>query len=181
MAAWDRKKGETDKAFAAFCAFRDMPPSERNVADAYRAWKSKPKAKQASGYFRQWSIKWNWYERTSAFDDERDRITRERIIKEAADAKVRRIKGAQQMQLMALQAMRNANLAEIDEDGARRIIKPLREMFDSGVKIERVEYGEASDITENQIELSGSVSQLTDAELDEKIQKKLAELETKKA
>lgn len=60
---WERQPGETDKSYAAFCTYRDMPMSERSIQAVGR----KHKLKNAN-HHGQWSIKFNWVQRCRAFD-----------------------------------------------------------------------------------------------------------------
>lgn len=69
MAPWDRQPGESDKAFAAFCAYRDLGPDRTHE-------KTREKLGKNSGYLRvleAWSGRFRWMDRAAAFDAELDR------------------------------------------------------------------------------------------------------------
>jgi hypothetical protein len=61
--AWERTGEESDKAYAAFCTYRDLSVSERSIELASK----KNKVKNANHYAR-WSMKHNWVSRCRAFD-----------------------------------------------------------------------------------------------------------------
>lgn len=70
---WERQKGETDKQFEAFILYRDAGPARaaREVAAAL--------SKSEALIFR-WCGQLKWVERASKWDDEADRLQRERDI-----------------------------------------------------------------------------------------------------
>src|SRR5690554_94175 len=63
-AIWEQLEGESHKAYAAFCVFRDMLPGERTYA----------KVAEKLGYHWSGVAKWaspnrfNWQERAAAYD-----------------------------------------------------------------------------------------------------------------
>jgi hypothetical protein len=64
---WDRQRGETEKAFRAFAAYRDQ--------HAARTFEAVAGMLQCSGAnVRRWAKKWNWVERVRAFDIHVDKI-----------------------------------------------------------------------------------------------------------
>ncbi|MEW4569278.1 hypothetical protein AB1L88_15545 [Tautonia sp. JC769] len=75
---WGRQDGESERAFAAFLAYRDLG-AERTVCDAYRQSAGKPEAKQAPGTWNKWAKDRRWKERALAWD-------RHLLGKEAAGA-----------------------------------------------------------------------------------------------
>lgn len=73
---WDRLNGESDKAFAAFCVYRDLG-AERS------AEKVQLKLSKSTGYLRQlykWSSLHNWVDRVSAWDDFKDKEVQAALI-----------------------------------------------------------------------------------------------------
>jgi hypothetical protein len=65
---WERLPGETGKAFAAFCAFRDYGP-ERNIRKAVEA-AEKDEGKREKRYrvWRNWCGQFRWRERAAEYD-----------------------------------------------------------------------------------------------------------------
>lgn len=64
--AWERQEGETGKAFAAFCVYRDMG-TERSIEKAYRRGNGRETA-SVPGYFAGWSARHDWVARAEAYD-----------------------------------------------------------------------------------------------------------------
>lgn len=88
---WEKREDETAKAFRAFTVYRDMNPSNRNCDVAYAiAYKKdiekhRKGIKRAAGFFRQWSIKYEWVKRVGAWDkycDQQDEENRLETWKE---------------------------------------------------------------------------------------------------
>ena len=66
----ERQPGETDKAFNAFCAYRDLRQN-RSFATLQDKLRKKSKTQ-----FANWSKKYNWQVRVRAFDDDEDHKNR---------------------------------------------------------------------------------------------------------
>ncbi len=60
---WDRQDNETDKSYAAFCTYRDMPAHERSIKAISRKYKLKN-----ANHHSLWSIKYKWVQRCRSFD-----------------------------------------------------------------------------------------------------------------
>lgn len=71
---WTQRENETHKAFAAFCTYRDMPPSERTVSAAYRLHSGGKGAKKPPGYFAEWSKRYEWETRAEGYDRHLDAV-----------------------------------------------------------------------------------------------------------
>jgi hypothetical protein len=66
--SWERLKGETSAAFAAFCTFRDVGP-ERNIRKAVDSVeKDEAKREKRYGVWRNWSTQFHWRERAADYD-----------------------------------------------------------------------------------------------------------------
>jgi hypothetical protein len=63
---WDRMPNEPPDAFAAFCAYRDMPAVDRSVRKAYFTFSGQTKTMNG-GWFK-YSSTWNWLERATQYD-----------------------------------------------------------------------------------------------------------------
>lgn len=72
-------ENETDKAYAAFCAYRDLPPHERSIDAAYillKYPKSTVKRTAAKNWYL-WSVEFSWVERARSSDVYKDRLFRQ--------------------------------------------------------------------------------------------------------
>jgi len=72
--SWERLKGETSAAFAAFCAFRDCG-LERNIRKAVESVET-DEAVRAKRYkvWRNWSTQYRWRERAADYDKYIERL-----------------------------------------------------------------------------------------------------------
>ena len=83
---WDRQDGETPKAFAAFCLYRDLPAIDRSVLAAREGHQ-----KDTKGTLRQWkgwSMRNDWVNRAAEHDSDlasRRRIRRGDALERAQD------------------------------------------------------------------------------------------------
>ena len=75
---WEQIPGESNKAYAAFCAYRNADPYHRSIDVIYR---QVTKARgRASGGWRTWSTRFNWQDRALAYDTYKDRSITDQII-----------------------------------------------------------------------------------------------------
>src|SRR5579883_2449047 len=65
--AWERQDGETQKAYSAFCVYRDMGTA-RSLLKAYRQQAGKAGATSVSGRWTEWSDVHNWLRRAEYYD-----------------------------------------------------------------------------------------------------------------
>ena len=79
--SWERLRGETGAAFAAFCVFRDYGP-ERNIIRAVVA-SEKDKTGRQSRYllWRKWSMKFQWVKRADDYDQYIEKLKQAEIRK----------------------------------------------------------------------------------------------------
>ncbi len=73
---WERQPNETDRAWAAFQVYYNMPPSERSHDAAYRERYKKGPNAHATKTFRTWSNHHDWKNRAGAWDRHLDDIER---------------------------------------------------------------------------------------------------------
>ena len=84
---WDRQPGETPKAFAAFCIYRDLPAVDRTIVAAV-AQQRKLGGKASVRNWETWASLYNWRERGLASDSDlasRRRIRRADALERAQD------------------------------------------------------------------------------------------------
>jgi hypothetical protein len=92
-ARWDRQPGESEAAYRAFCAFRDMG-ADRSVLEAFRQSEGKVGAKQATGRWNKWVKDHRWYERVRDYENHPRAIERtavDRVTDETAERWARRL------------------------------------------------------------------------------------------
>jgi len=93
--SWERLKGETSAAFAAFCAFRDCG-LERNIRKAVESVETDV-AVRAKRYkvWRNWSTLYRWRERVADYDKYIERLKQTELRKtiEAQGKKHREVTG----------------------------------------------------------------------------------------
>jgi hypothetical protein len=71
---WERLPGETDKAYAAFLVYLELPPFRRSLLEVARCLypaeqdKKGQKRTDAPGALRRWFAENNWTERAQVFD-----------------------------------------------------------------------------------------------------------------
>ena len=84
---WDKQTGETVKAFAAFCIYRDLPAIDRSIVAAV-AEHRKHGGKASVRNWETWSSLYNWRERGLSSDSDlasRRRIRRAEALERAQD------------------------------------------------------------------------------------------------
>jgi hypothetical protein len=74
---WERLSNETAKAFAAFCVYRDLPPSRRSLDEAGRLIYGTQAGRKrgATGRLREWAKAHEWASRVAAWDAHCDRAS----------------------------------------------------------------------------------------------------------
>ena len=120
-ARWERRPGEPPRAFATFCAYRDLHPLDRSLAEVGR------KLGVSKTYLERLSVKFQWVERTAAFDraqDEIDQAQRARRIREMNDshaeiAATALRKVSERLKTIDASTLRPADLARLLEIASR--------------------------------------------------------------
>jgi hypothetical protein len=74
---WERLSNESAKAFAAFCVYRDLPPSRRSLDEAGRLIHGTQEGRKrgATGRLREWAKAHHWASRVAAWDAHCDRAS----------------------------------------------------------------------------------------------------------
>ncbi|MEI8165457.1 MAG: hypothetical protein WCG26_03725 [Chloroflexales bacterium] len=113
----------------------------------------------------RWSSSHDWQREARARHQEEVTAARDAARKEAATLARRRLRNAQLLQEAGLTIMARAQIAEMDEESARKGLGDARQMMVEGMRAERLELGEATE-TIQAIPPAQPVGQLSDAELD---------------
>lgn len=90
---WDRQSNESDKAYAAFLLYRDLPTETRSIDAAYDARKGRQrkglrKESRAPGCWLGWSRKYHWVRRVNAWDDHQESIRQQAREKAVAQSEI---------------------------------------------------------------------------------------------
>lgn len=149
---WERRPGESARAYAAFCMYRDLPPRERSLTRvAEDIAKASTKQRHVASIRRRlsdWSSKWNWVERAAAWDEERDRIARQAQIEAIKEMRERHASEAMMLQKKALDRLRAMDARELAPNDV------LRYLIEAA-KLERLARGEPETVEEQRHDLTG--------------------------
>lgn len=138
---WERQPGESSRAYAAFCIYRDLGP-ERSL-EKVRQMLDKPRTRKWLG---EWSVKYKWVERAQAYDDyieQKKRKEQEKAILEMAERHARIAMAFQQKVVERLRELDPSDLSP----------KDLSTWFDIAAKIERLSRGEPTEIGKQEVTL----------------------------
>ena len=113
---WERQKGESEKAFEAFAAYRDMGP-ERTISAVVK------KLEKSRTLIDRWKERWDWQERVRAYDNELEKEARAKAVKGRKDMTERHIKIAMQVQKKALEALASLSVEDMSPKDVKEYIK----------------------------------------------------------
>jgi len=113
---WERQKGESEKAFEAFAAYRDMGEKRTFTAVAEKLHKSYT-------LIRRWKNSWNWDERVREYDNDLEKQARAQAIKDRKDMTSRHIQIAMQLQKKALAALKELSVEDMSPKDIKEYIK----------------------------------------------------------
>lgn len=131
---WDQQDGETAKAFAAFCVYREMPPGERSlelVADKVYNGVSTGNRR----WIQEWSRLNDWVARAKLLDAHKQRLELDAIMSQRVENKRRRVAlltGWMAKWEQLLDSMDNPPEASVKEITAaiKMVAEQLRKEFD---------------------------------------------------
>jgi hypothetical protein len=162
---WEQLPGESAKAYAAFCLYRDLGP-RRSLDEASRSYHGhgsgadgdRPaRRRRASGTIRRWADRWNWPARACAWDQERMRVQASEELEAVKEMAKRHLQEARVLQNKAIQRLSQLQPEEL---------KP-RETLDyliEGTKLERLVLGEPTERVAEEHHF-GEVQEMSDDEL----------------
>ena len=163
---WLRRQGESAKDYERFLAYRDLPPATRNFEQAYFAWTAtqaeltgatQHAAKRPPSSWYKIAKESDWRARALAWDDYRQEL--KRISDEAeAEAVRRKRRDIVGRQLDAIDdALTRMDLQEMTAPELRRYLADFYNALAKLLTASRAEMGEATEITKNQTQISGTV------------------------
>jgi hypothetical protein len=141
---WDRQPGESSKAYAHFCLYRDMGVG--------RSLRQMEKLDDCTSQLRQlmrWSSKWRWVERCQLYDDYNERQLRVQQEKERREMHKRHARIAVLGQNIAVKAM-EALLGKVQNGEQAVAPADLTRLVDVSVKVERLARGEPTEIQKSE-------------------------------
>jgi hypothetical protein len=136
---WDRLSGESSKAYAHFCLYRDMG-QERSLRKLAADAKTTSKLRQ----LQHWSSRWKWVERCQRYDDYLELQERLRQEKERRDMRKRHAQIALLGQNIAVKGF-EALLAKVQASDREVCPADLTRLVATSVAIERLARGESTD------------------------------------
>jgi hypothetical protein len=146
---WERLEGESDRAFARFCAYRDLGP-ERSLAKLGQAHNGEDGWSRAS--LHELSEQWRWSARASAWDDEQDRVRRSANLQAIAEMAARQARDGLDMQKLAKGAM--AKWVQTDPTTGQLVLstqlsptETIR-LYRVGFEVERLARGEPVQVSQ---------------------------------
>lgn len=154
---WARQPRETDKAWEAFMAFRDMPLASRSISGAAAIVGRK------STQLRVWSEANMWRSRASAYDGHKDQIQREsdeRLIKAMRE---KHIKIGQTITGLAMSELAKHIKHSREVDHPILSATTASVLAEKGLRIERLNRGEPESIHEEVNRLNMTWTELVSA------------------
>ena len=107
MDYWEQQESETAPAFAAFVAYRDLGLGIRSTVKVAQG------LGKSTALIHRWSSRWNWVNRCRLYDQELDRLIRERHLSELYAARDRHALLAREVQVKVLERLDNMSAQEI--------------------------------------------------------------------
>lgn len=150
---WERQPGETSKAYAAFCIYRDLGP-ERSLDKALATADKKPTNRR---HWARWMEKYRWVERVRAYDDYLDRKKREEKEKAIIEMAERHARLAVAFQQKVVERLRELDPEQLSPGD-------LAKWLDVATKLERLSRGEPTEIGKQEVTLPAIVEVITDEE-----------------
>ncbi len=132
---WERQPGESAKAFAAFCAYRDMNPhlrTQQRVANEKNISLSS---------IATWSVTYDWMKRVEAWDDERDRQAMARYHEELDEMHRNHIRISKKVMDKVEEAIDNLEIEMVKPSDIPRLIEVA-------AKLERLSRGDSGEAVE---------------------------------
>lgn len=126
-----RQPQETQEAFQAFEAYRDLGPGRSHAKVGSRLGKS-------TNLMDRWAARWSWEIRVVAWDAEVDRLAVIAVAKAKAEMTTRHINSAKALQFKAIERLAKMNADEL---------KPgeVLDYFIEASKLERLAMGESTE------------------------------------
>lgn len=129
---WDRREGESSRAYAAFVAYRDMGAARSLDAVYRKLYKPQQSTGRAAGFINDWSADWDWVARARAWDDHVERARQDAFIAESAARNRQHAAEAAQLQVELL-----ARIRDLLADATEKELGALARLLSDATKLER--------------------------------------------
>jgi len=154
QAPWDRHKNETNRAYAVFCAYRDLG-SHRSLAKAAEKYYDENYSSKLRQIAR-WSSNYSWVKRVEEWDAYQEAAFRKDMETARREMAERQVAYGRAMQAKGITRIKDMLPDDLNPDQATR-------MIDAGVKIERVAMGENDKI---EVAHTGEINQKVTIDLE---------------
>jgi hypothetical protein len=139
---WERLPNEPNRWYERLETYR-LLGADRSVDAAYRTHTGKEG--RANRHWYAAAERWGWLQRAEAWDAAQREVIRQREEGESFDARRLRIERIKVEQAEFYDGLKAANLGKLSETEARQMLAQLRMGFAEMVRMERLEYGEATE------------------------------------
>ena len=109
---WHRLENESAPAYAAFCAYYVLPPSERSIDSAWRAGAKQGQnrgGKRAPSQWQKWSSQFQWVKRAAAHDEHLAELDRQKWAERRKQLQEADWENGQQVRQMVMDALPEAS------------------------------------------------------------------------
>lgn len=118
---WERQEGESEAAWKAFLAFRDMEGKRTVTAVAKELSKSRQ-------LITRWKATWNWDERVRAFDNDLQKQAHAEAVKGLQEMNKRHTNIAVKMQKLAVEALDKFDASSLSAKDIKEMLKLATEL-----------------------------------------------------
>lgn len=173
MELWEQQKGERAKAYLLFSIYRDLGPL-RTLAKALDKYMSDYNSSLSMGQMNLYSSKYNWVERSHAYDqhcDEVARLEREEAIKEMEH---RHADSSARIQAMAMKVLEHPDLQNIDNMEASKlawIMMTTANTIEKAGGFERLTLGETTEYVASKVDAELKADVKSDVSVFDKVKK----------
>lgn len=142
---WEKQEDETPRAFSAFKAYRDLHASIRSLRKAVIVIYGVVTAGKLR-QFGKWSSRYSWVIRSTAWDEEKDKLERLASTNQITDAKSRHLAVAKALQGIAIEKLKEIKAKDVTS------VEMMLKIIDQSYKMEREVLG-MNDITITETEM----------------------------
>jgi hypothetical protein len=114
---WERHPKESAKAYGAFRAFRDLSPPARRPEDLAATLGIAPTQ------LSSWAMRWDWWQRAAAWDDEAHRIDDQERLEAIRAMHLNHRRAGRAAMLIAMQALQAVDPETIAPYAAARLLE----------------------------------------------------------